>query len=70
MTAETQRILTALHQGVGQLPYEMLVRNKAGDVATLINEVWAQVKRADVAETRLAAAEAKLEALQPEADAA
>lgn len=52
---DIRRILHDLHLGVSQLPYDMLVRNKAGDVLALINHANAETLRADKAEADLAA---------------
>lgn len=57
LQAETQRIVNDLHKGVSAHPARQLVYNRAGDVLAVINALWEETKRADVAEARLAAVE-------------
>jgi hypothetical protein len=54
MTPAALQLARRIHHEVGHLPDPTLVPLAAGDVIHLLNALWGEEKRADVAEARLA----------------
>lgn len=64
LTDEQNQIATALHLGCSAVPKERPVSVQAGQVVTVVNALRQETLRADKAEARAAAAEARIVELQ------
>lgn len=61
MTLEMLQLTRRLHHEIGGVPRQRTVELRAGDVLDLINALWAEEQRADVAEAREAGGALNLE---------